>query len=92
MAVSQSKKKVQMGYILMGIPESCEKCHLFTGYNCMIPGEHGHLQGKKPPRCPIKKLPDKKESGKWEEDMKNHGWNDCIDMILGQQNHVMEDL
>lgn len=40
---------------------------------------------QKPSWCPLKEVPEYRYSDKWEEDMRNKGWNDCIDTILREE-------
>lgn len=85
--------------LLMDMPECCADC--YCGYFerdtkklnlvCGATGEDANNVGK-PDWCPLRELPEKKETfttiechsnGKWTEGMKA-GYNACLDKILGE--------
>ena len=72
--------------LVIDSPKDCIECPLFAFECCHvrrkeIPMEN-ITQGIKPEWCPLKCLP-KKLPMKSKHMMWQHGWNDCIDEILG---------
>lgn len=87
--------------LIMDMPETCKDCSCKYPsykddalYDCAITGKmipiDGGRYGEKPDWCPLRELPEKKETwvtlscypnGRWTEDMKA-GWNACLDKIL----------
>ena len=83
--------------LVMNMPEQvCQKCALCyetendDEYLCCAVGKL-LPDGEKPDWCPLRELPEKKETfttlechsnGKWTEGMKA-GWNGCLDAIEG---------
>lgn len=65
--------------------EDCPVCHT-KDYeeSCWGRGEARKIDTDKVPEwCPLKPAPEYRGySDKWEEDMKNRGYNECVDRIL----------
>lgn len=86
--------------LVMDMPEqTCQKCTLCyeyetedDGYLCCATGKL-LPDGEKPDWCPLRELPEKKETIVYENDdwiavgekTKNNGWNDCLDEILKER-------
>lgn len=90
--------------LVMEMPETCENCACKYPsykddalYDCAITGKeipiNGGHYGEKPDCCPLRELPEKKETwvtlscypnGRWTEDMKA-GYNTCLDEILEER-------
>lgn len=83
--------------LVVDMPEQvCQKCTLCYEYEAVddryLCCATGKLlpDGEKPDWCPLRELPEKKETIVYENDdwitvgekTKNNGWNDCLDEIL----------
>lgn len=87
--------------LVLDMPESCEECPLqievenekgiVLGANiCRGLGKYNKDSSKKPNWCPLRPVPEKKETicyenDSWctvEEKTKNAGWNACVDAII----------
>lgn len=75
--------------LVMNMPENCFKCKLQNWLNCRIKNKC-HVGGCRPDWCPLRELPEKKETvypqecydnSYWSDEMRA-GWNACLDMIL----------
>lgn len=91
--------------LIMDMPESCDMCDFVDNEQpprygektlyCGVPGMGEDVTDYiacRPEFCPLRKLPEKKETftplechsnGKWTEGMKA-GYNACLDKILGE--------
>lgn len=75
--------------LVMNMPANCFKCKLQNWANCRITNKC-HVGESRPDWCPLRELPEKKETvhpqecydnSYWSDEMKA-GWNSCLDMIL----------
>ena len=87
--------------LVMDMPETCKDCSCKYPsykddalYDCAITGKtipiNGGRYGEKPDWCPLRELPEKKDTIIYENDdwgtvdlkTKDEGWNACLDKIL----------
>lgn len=84
--------------LVMDMPESCDMCEITDMVNgkmyCSVPGCGELVEDYiscRPDFCPLRPIPEKKETyttlechtnGSWTDGMKS-GWNACIDAIGG---------
>ena len=77
--------------LVMDMPNSCDKCLLFGSHysdmTCRVNGKSINYPYPKEERqewCPLKPMPEHKEEHHTSEyeDIKNEGFNACLDMIL----------
>lgn len=75
--------------LVMDMPENCFKCKLQNWANCKITNKC-HVGECRPDWCPLRELPEKKETvhsqecydnSYWSDEMRA-GWNNCLDTIL----------
>ena len=74
--------------LVMDMPESCDKCPLFSGFytdmTCRANGygiDYPYPDKDRQDWCPLKPMPEKVDIpylATWDD-----GWNACIDKILG---------
>ena len=80
--------------LVMEMPDRCNDCYAVhmsqDGRFCRAAEEGLPAKAERPDLCPLRELPEKKETlvtlscypnGRWTEDMKA-GWNACINEIL----------
>lgn len=80
--------------LVMDRPDYCNDCYgmsmSLSGRFCRVAEESLPAKAERPDWCPLRELPEKKETwvtlscypnGRWTEDMKA-GWNACLDKIL----------
>lgn len=75
--------------LVMDTPENCFKCKLQNWANCKITNKC-HVGECRPDWCPLRELPEKKETvhpqecydnSYWSDEMRA-GWNNCLDTML----------
>lgn len=75
-------------YLIMDMPESCQKCDLWNILKCyekIDVKEIKTFNEKRIAKCPLRDVPDKEDYdglGDY-DDIHADGWNACIDEILG---------
>lgn len=76
--------------LVMDMPENCFKCKLQNWLNCRIANKC-HVGEYRPDWCPLRELPEKKETtypqacytnSYWTDEMKA-GFNTCLNEMLG---------
>lgn len=76
--------------LVMDMPENCFKCKLQNWANCKITNKC-HVGGCRPDWCPLRELPEKKETtypqacyenSYWTDEMKA-GFNICLNEMMG---------
>ena len=76
--------------LVMDMPENCFKCKLQNWANCKITNKC-HVGEYRPDWCPLRELPEKKETtypqacytnSYWTDEMKA-GFNTCLNEMLG---------
>lgn len=81
--------------LIMDMPEDCNDCYaMYVSLSerfCRATEENLSAKAERPDWCPLRELPEKKDTlttlechsnGKWTEGMKA-GWNACLDAIEG---------
>ena len=83
--------------LIMDMPDYCNDCYAMnmslSGRFCRAAEESLPVKAERPDWCPLRELPEKKETwvtlscypnGRWTEDMKA-GYNTCLDEILEER-------